>query len=229
MSLIQRKPRPLTRDSSGFRDDRLFIVACDDTYAPQQYFNLFQIPRVKIFVVNTPAGEPSSSEYVLERLLAYKEYEERDERWLLLDTDHYIGDSHIATFSQTLAKARQNNITIAVSRPCFDLWLLLHHMDETSVPALQNAGEVEMKIRSVVGEFNKTNLKKEHYPIEAITEAYRRAARLDQGMTADIPSGNSTRVYRLLKSIMNKSLASQLPSFLAELHAEIQRESIVNG
>lgn len=65
MSLIQRKPRPLTRDSSGFRDDRLFIVACDDTYAPQQYFNLFQIPRVKIFVVNTPAGEPSSSEYVL--------------------------------------------------------------------------------------------------------------------------------------------------------------------
>ena len=38
MSLVARKPRPLTRDATTFRDDRLFIVACDDIYAPKQYF-----------------------------------------------------------------------------------------------------------------------------------------------------------------------------------------------
>jgi hypothetical protein len=38
MSLVQRQPRPLTRDAVSLRDDRLFIVACDDTYAPKQYF-----------------------------------------------------------------------------------------------------------------------------------------------------------------------------------------------
>jgi hypothetical protein len=33
MSLVQRKARPLTRDAASLRDDRLFIVACDDTFA----------------------------------------------------------------------------------------------------------------------------------------------------------------------------------------------------
>jgi hypothetical protein len=53
MSLIQRKPRPLNRDVADFRDDRLFIVACDDTYAPKQYFSFFNITRVQVHVVPT--------------------------------------------------------------------------------------------------------------------------------------------------------------------------------
>ena len=54
MRLLTLKPRPLTRDSSSLRDDRLFIVACDDTYAPKQYFNFFQLSRVQVYVVATP-------------------------------------------------------------------------------------------------------------------------------------------------------------------------------
>ena len=30
MSLLVLKPRPLARDSGSLRDDRLFIVACDE-------------------------------------------------------------------------------------------------------------------------------------------------------------------------------------------------------
>jgi hypothetical protein len=33
--MTQRLPRPLKRDKDSFRDDRLFIVACDDTFAPR--------------------------------------------------------------------------------------------------------------------------------------------------------------------------------------------------
>ena len=36
MPLIARNPRPIERDKKEFRDDRLFIVACDDTFAPKQ-------------------------------------------------------------------------------------------------------------------------------------------------------------------------------------------------
>ena len=70
MSLIQRKPRPLQRDSESLRDDRLFIVACDDRFAPEQYFGFFKLTRVKVFVVSTTDGS-SSAQHVLERLLAY--------------------------------------------------------------------------------------------------------------------------------------------------------------
>lgn len=80
------KARPLVRETATFRDDRLFIVACEDTYAPKQYFDLFEIPRVQIHVVPTQDGRSSPS-HVLERLLSF-EHAEYDERWLLLDVDH---------------------------------------------------------------------------------------------------------------------------------------------
>jgi hypothetical protein len=70
MSLFQRKPRPLSRDAESLRDDRLFIVACDDTFAPKQYFDFFRITRVKIHVVPTTDGT-SVAAHVLERLLQF--------------------------------------------------------------------------------------------------------------------------------------------------------------
>lgn len=33
---------PLVRETATFRDDRLFIIACEDTYAPKQYFDLLR-------------------------------------------------------------------------------------------------------------------------------------------------------------------------------------------
>jgi hypothetical protein len=56
MSLVRRKSRPLSRDTGSLRGDRLFIVACDDTFAPKQYFDFFRIARVKIHVVPTLDG-----------------------------------------------------------------------------------------------------------------------------------------------------------------------------
>jgi hypothetical protein len=48
MSLLNRQPRPIPsrdKDPASLRDDRLFIIACDDTYAPQQYFGFFRMTR----------------------------------------------------------------------------------------------------------------------------------------------------------------------------------------
>jgi len=83
MSLTKRKKRPLTRDTSSFRDDRLFIVACDDTYAPKQYFDFFKLSREQVHIVPTQDCK-SSAVHVLKRLLEF-EHEEDDELWMLLD------------------------------------------------------------------------------------------------------------------------------------------------
>jgi hypothetical protein len=210
MSLVSRQPRPLRREEARYRDDRLFIIACDDTYAPKQYFDFFQIPRIQVHVVSTEDGT-SSAEHVLERLLGY-EYDEGDERWLLLDTDHYIRDGHFASFSAALTKARQHDVNIALSKPCFELWLLLHHIDETAVTNLANAAAVEVKLRAVLGEYNKMRLKAAHFPIETILDAYERAKRQDATVGGgDRPDGNTSWVYLLWESIISKALPSQLP------------------
>jgi len=143
MSLIKDlKPRPLTRDINTLRDDRLFIVASDDSYAPKQYFDFFRLPRVQVHVVETPLDENRCHAIdVLERLEGI-EHEEEDERWMLLDTDHYVNGPHIKEFSRVIKDAKKKGISVALSRPCFELWLLLHHANKDAVAELDSAKAV---------------------------------------------------------------------------------------
>jgi hypothetical protein len=216
MNLTHRKPRPLIRDSASLRDDRLFFVGCDDTYAPKQYFDFFRIPRIQVYVVPTLDGT-SAAKHVLDRLQQF-ELEDDDEFWMLLDTDHYTERQHIGSFIQALRHAFKKNINVALSKPCFELWLLLHHQDETTVASLRSASDVERALQERLGQYNKTNLKREHFPINTVADACERAARLDSGTKGgEIPETNTTRVYLLWNALISKALPSQLPEELKTL------------
>jgi RloB-like protein len=151
MTLIPRQPRPLTRDAASLRDDRLFIVACDDTCAPKQYFDFFQLTRVKIHVVPTPDGASAAS-HVLDRLLRL-DHDPDDELWMLLDTDHCVEGAHLARFVDTLREAKRQRVNVALSKPSFELWLLLHHLEETALGVLTAAKQVEESLRTKLGEY----------------------------------------------------------------------------
>lgn len=216
MSLIHRKPRPLARDTQSLRDDRLFIIASDDTYAPKQYFGFFRLTRVQVHVVPSEGGE-SSANHVLERLLKF-EHEDDDELWMLLDTDHNIRGRHLKSFVSAIKTAKDRGVNVALSKPCFELWLLLHHMEGANVGLLEDAGMTEKVLREALGQYDKTNLKQEHYPIESVVRACARAEELDaMDEGGNIPSGNVSQVYRLWKAIAVKALPSQLPPELKEL------------
>ncbi len=217
MSLINRKPRPIQRGEGYLRDDRLFIVACDDTYAPKQYFDFFKIPRVQVHVIPTE-DNTSSAPYVLDRLIN-TEHEEDDELWMLLDTDHCDKKTHIKTFNEALKKAKLHGISVALSKPCFELWLLLH-LDEgdKKVASLKNAKETEAVLRQLLGEYNKSKLKQKHYPLPSVVSAYNRAKRLDASvMGGNIPQENTTRVYLLWKTIISSVASHQLPPELRNM------------
>jgi hypothetical protein len=219
MPLTHRKPRPLNRDKQAFRDDRLFIIACDDTYAPKQYFDFFRIPRIQVHVVPTTDGT-SNAQAVLDRLLQY-EHQEHDERWLLLDTDHCIQGPHIKQFRAALQTARQNSVNVALSKPCFELWLLLHHVPETEVTELAGCSAVDARLSDVLGGYNKTRLVAEHYPLTSVVKACARARRLKESAGGgEIPNSNATLVFQIWHSICEKALPSQLPRELQGLLSE---------
>lgn len=215
MSLIQRKARPLKRDADGYRDDRLFIIACDDTYAPKQYFDFFKLPRVKVFVAPTEHGK-CGAESVLDRLLQF-EFQEDDERWLLLDTDHYTRETHIRSFLSALKRATRQGVRVALSKPCFELWLLLHHVEASETFDLQNATAVDERLRTILGSYNKTRLRSEDFTIDKVVEACKRAHTLDQSVVGEIPAMNTSRIYLLWQSIIAGALPSQLHPQLAQL------------
>ncbi len=220
MSLLRRKKRPLARDAASLRDDRQFFVACDDTYAPEQYFGFFRLSRVHIQVVPSVGGRCAAGD-VLKRLLEYSRQfgpEEDDELWMLLDTDHYTKASHVRSFVATIKRAQKKNINIALSKPCFELWLLLHHENESVVGSLSNASDVARALRAKLGQYDKTKLKQKDYPLNTVPDAVKRAEKLDESVTGgDIPQENTSRVYLLWKAIVSKALPSQLPSELRNL------------
>jgi hypothetical protein len=224
MSILQRKTRPIPtrdKDPSRLRDDLLFIVACDDRYAPKQYFGFLELTRVKIHVV--PAEDNRSvAEAVLDKLLTY-DYVDGDERWMLLDTDHVTSGTHLKSFLPAINRAKRRGIKIALSKPCFELWLLLHHADVAEVSIHPDASAVELALRAAIGEYNKTNLKAEHYPIARIAQAIERARSLDMTVKGGtIPKSNTTRVYQLLEAIAAKASPLELPEELRGIHVKTE-------
>lgn len=215
MSLTQRKPRPIKRSESTLRDDRLFIVACDDTYAPKQYFGFFRLPRIQVHVVETTDGS-SSAKHVLNRLLEYKKScHDDDELWMVLDTDHYTSGTHIKGFVEAIKKARATGVNVALSKPCFELWLLLHHLDGKELVNLKDANDVENTLRVTLGGYDKRNLKEKDYPVETLKTAIKRAEVLDKSIgRTEIPIANTSRIYLLWKALANKALQTQLPHYL---------------
>lgn len=139
MSLLPpRKSRPLGRQHRRQRDDARFVVATEDTYAPKQYFAAFQLPRVSVEVVETNDGRSAAS-HVVARLKKVhdeakrnNELQENDQFWVLLDTDHWTQPNHVA-----------------LSNPCFELWLLLHVAD--ALPAIN----VEEQLRAALGAYSR--------------------------------------------------------------------------
>lgn len=216
MSLTRRKARPLKRDQVTFRDDRIYLVACDDTYAPEQYFSFFGIPRIQVHVIPTTDGS-SSAMHVLDRLLKFDYIQDLDERWLVLDSDHYIGSNHLKSFQQTLDRARQEKVNVALSKPCFELWLLLHHVDPSyDVSGFTNATEVESALREILESYSKRNLRAADFPLSKVPVAIENAERIDSSIkSGDVPDRNTSRVYKLWRSIINNASVAQLPK---ELH-----------
>lgn len=59
MSLLHRKPKPLSPEERDFKDDRLIIAVTEDTYAPEQYFTYVKARRVKVRVASSQNGHSS--------------------------------------------------------------------------------------------------------------------------------------------------------------------------
>lgn len=219
MSLVNRKPASIGRAQRTLRDDRCFVVASEDTDAPEQYFASLSFHRVKVVVLPTPRNSGlSAPAHVVERLKsAFTQFKKKDEIqmgdefWVFLDTDHHIKGTHLPGTLSALRTASQSGFEIAFSNPCFELWLLLHHADVVAGTVFANADEVSALLRQTLGSFNKTALQSGHFQPSRIPEAIRRARALETKPDApdDIwPSQTGTRVYRLLERVIQSSPAA---------------------
>jgi len=217
-----RKKRPLQRDLQVYRDDRLYIIATDDTYGPEQYFSGYKQDflgkRIQFVVIPTTDGS-SHAQHVLNRLLEY-ECDEGDERWLVLDTDHFIRGSHRKSFLQALRDAQQKGVRIAISCPCLEFWLLTHHFsaEEISEMTITNAQSILPILEDKLEGFSKLNIPLKHFPLEKVVAAIVTSRKIDATVTGGhTPVSPTSRVYKIWESIIQNASPAQLPLELLAL------------
>jgi RloB-like protein len=201
---VPKTKRPLNRDGGIERDASLIIIASEDTFAVEHYLTRFTTRRVAFKVLPTADGH-SSPKALIERLDAWRlstEFQDDDEFWICFDKDHWGEPNHIHGLTQVLKHCRDKSFRVAISNPCFELWILLH-FDDPPLPEGISCNDIAERLRSVVGGYNKvrccTSLE---FTRKGVEDAIRRAQSLDRG--DDIPDYPMTRAYQILKRLIEK-------------------------
>ena len=206
----------------AFRDARLIVIASEGKDTERIYFKAlakeYTNPRVHVHILERSEDEQnnSSPEHVLKQLNDYKsqyELEADDELWLVVDKDRWTEAmlSRVATeCSQEVA------MHMALSNPCFELWLLLHLEDAASLTPEEHVRWMEnrrmsrnadpylkIRLRQKIGSYHESSYDVLTLIVH-VEEAIERAKALDKNPTDRWPQTLGTRVYLLAESVMNR-------------------------
>ena len=195
MALTSRKKRPLDRSIPHLRDTRLVIIAAEGRETEKRYFSLFRDTRVQVKVLPTGEDHRSAPQDVINRLHLFREeYQigEGDELWLMVDVDRWPKLGEIA------GEAKQYRYGLAISNPCFEVWLLCHWQD----PPLNATvcAPIESALRAALGSYSKSKLDLAQFA-EKIHAATQRASALDLNPGDLWPQVVGSHVYRVAQSI----------------------------
>ncbi len=178
---------------------KIIVIATEGKHTEKQYFEDFIIsPRLKIHILATEDNK-SAPQFVLDRLNKFTEefdLGKEDSLWLVLDVDRW-GDEKL---SQICRQARQKKYKLAVSNPCFEVWLYLHFGDLDA--ADKTCEDFERKLRKKLGSYNKSKLVKNQYQ-DYVADAVVRAEALHSNIKHGWPPTIGSHVYKLIKAINN--------------------------
>jgi hypothetical protein len=206
-----RRKRTLRRDIPHLRDTRLLVIASEDTCAAKQYFEseIFASRRVQVKVLETSQEKgdgkiqgASAPSYVLGRL---KEFVKdsglgaEDVLCLMVDRDRWPEKmlSEVCGHALKIRKGKEKVIT-AISNPCFELWLYLHHREWSLGRA--ESKNIETELRRLLGSYNKSNLDIEQFKGK-VPDAVRRAEEMNKAKEGQWPENPGTHVYRIVRKI----------------------------
>jgi hypothetical protein len=189
---------------SGSRDAKLFVIASEGQKTEPKYFEdlkrFHQNHRIHIEVLKR-INCSSSPQAVLKQLKKFKlEYNLNinDELWMIIDLDRWTQRN----LSSIAAQCIQNNFFLAVSNPCFEIWLLLHlrEISQNDHVRFSNCSILERELKLILGSYNKANLDTSRF-LPSINIAIIRAKKLDVNPGHRWPNSLGTRIYKLIENL----------------------------
>jgi RloB-like protein len=175
-------------------------VFCEGEASEPDYVNaLKRLPGVRgntaINVeVATERGVPLT---LVRRAVGRVADDEVDECWCVFDVEWPRNHPHL---TEAKRLADEYGIRLAVSNPCFELWLILHFEDQT---AFMSTAEAERKSRELDGRAGKRIDGDRYMPLrnDAKKRAIQLARRHEENDTSFPRDNPSSSMYALLEAI----------------------------
>lgn len=204
------------------RDARLYFLIVEGEKTEPAYFYALEenslIPRNRVKLhVYSPDRNASAPSYLLRKadeVITSHFVGLDDEVWLIFDVDLHSGSNRLTQVIQSSKDASQRGWAVAISNPCFEVWLLLHVSND-----LTNINEygdsVEAALRSELGGYDKCRTPGQCLNNESLSHAMERARQGDIDPASPVPRFPGTRVYKLFESIFRTQAPRQRPSAAA--------------
>jgi hypothetical protein len=200
MSARRRQPKPLKRAVARRPELRTIVVFTEGSLSEPDYVNgLRRLPHVRGNVALRVEIHPEHRvPLTLVRMAVERARDpEVDECWCIFDVEWPKNHPNL---DAALALARENGVRLAISNPCFELWLILHHQDHAR---FDHTAAVESLSRKLDGRAGKSIDAAAYLPLRG--EASRRAeslAKRHEREGRQFPNDNpSSGMYLFLKSL----------------------------
>ena len=159
---------PKTRKNESLLQKKAFLIACEGVCTEPNYIkNLVRIEKLNKniaegTIVKIAPHQHSDPCGVLTDLLSTSNKEDFDECWIVIDRDAVefkgkgFGGHTEENFNQAINEAEKNNVKVAFSNPCFELWIVLHfEYRDTQVLRDDIQHKALEKINSLLAQKNK--------------------------------------------------------------------------
>ncbi|GAB3883922.1 hypothetical protein GCM10029964_044100 [Kibdelosporangium lantanae] len=179
---------------------RTIVVFCEGKASEPDYINgIKRLPEVRrdtsvAIEIDPCQGVPLT---LVRAAIQRAADDEVDECWCVFDVEWPKNHPNLA---QAVKLARDHDIRLAVSNPCFELWLILHHRDHT---AFLTTNDAESKSRHLDGRAGK-GIDPDQYMSRREAAAARAMALRDRHVRqgTEFPNDNpSSTMFDLLASI----------------------------
>ena len=185
-----------------FRDARLFVIACEGAKREKEYFEkLFpNTRRLKIKILSPKDDEDDNRAYsapnkVLERVVKFVEknninIKTGDKLWFVLDIDRWKDE----IFHYVQQECEKNGWKLALSNPCFEVWLWLHFA-EMSASKSATCKQLKLEI-SQTFQYNPNVFTQSAYYLAACDKAKQTES------AGFMPDFKTTKVHLLLGELL---------------------------
>ena len=95
-----------------------FLIVCEGEKTEPNYFMSFRVPGIIAEVY----GEGMVTMSLVQKTIELRHQDDYDQTWCVFDKDDNSDDE----FNRAIDFAARNNISVAYSNQCFELWYVLH-------------------------------------------------------------------------------------------------------